>query len=65
MTKPTYVAGYEFTNKQGFKAVVIAYRGRKDIDVQFEDGAIVKHTTGSYIAKGLPFAPDIRQSAGG
>ena len=57
MTKPTYVVGYEFTNKQGFKAVVIAYRGRKDIDVQFEDGAIVERTTGSYIAKGFPLHP--------
>ena len=54
---PTYVVGYEFTNKQGFKAVVIAYRGRKDIDIRFEDGAIVQGTTGSYIAKGLPLHP--------
>lgn len=54
---PTYVVGYHFTNKQGFKAVVIAYNGRKNIDIQFEDGAIVKGTTGSYIAKGLPMHP--------
>ena len=57
MTVPTYVTGYEFTNKQGLKAKVIAYRGRKDIDVQFEDGSIVTGTTGSYIKKGLPLHP--------
>lgn len=54
---PTYVVGYHFTNKQGLEARVIAYRGRKDIDIQFEDGAIVTGTTGSYIAKGLPCHP--------
>ena len=54
---PTFVVGYEFVNKQGFKAVVIAYKGRKNIDVQFEDGAIVTKTTGSYIKKGLPMHP--------
>ena len=54
---PTYVVGYNFVNRQGFKAIVIAYRGRKDIDIQFEDGAIVRGTTGSYIAKGLPLHP--------
>lgn len=56
---PTYVVGYEFTNKQGLAARVIAYRGRKDIDIMFEDGAVVEKTTGSYIAKGLPMHPTL------
>ena len=55
--RATYVVGYRFTNKQGFRAEVIAYHGRKNIDIQFEDGAIVTKTTGSYIAKGLPMHP--------
>lgn len=54
---PTYHVGYTFTNKQGLKAEVIAYRGRKDIDVMFEDGEVVKGTSGTYIKKGLPLHP--------
>jgi hypothetical protein len=54
---PTYVVGYKFKNKQGFEAEVVAYRGRKDIDIMFSDGAFVKGTTGSYIKKGLPMHP--------
>lgn len=57
--QPTYIVGYRFTNKQGLNAEVIAYRGRKDIDIRFEDGAIVKSTTGSYIAKGFPMHPTL------
>lgn len=55
--KPTYVVGYTFTNNQGFNATVIEYKGRKNIDIQFEDGCIVRKTTGSYIAKGFPLHP--------
>lgn len=55
--QPTYVVGYEFTNVQGFKAKVVAYRGRKDIDIMFEDGAVFTGTTGSYIKKGYPLHP--------
>lgn len=55
--KPTYVVGYKYINKQGLEAEVIAYKGRKNIDVMFSDGSIVKGTTGSYIAKGLPMHP--------
>lgn len=57
VNQPTYVVGYTFTNVQGLKATVIAYRGRKDIDIQFEDGTIKTGTTGSYIKKGYPLHP--------
>lgn len=55
--KPTYDVGYHYTNKQGFDVEVVEYRGRKDIDVMFSDGSIVKGTTGSYIKAGLPLHP--------
>lgn len=38
-----YDVGYTQTNRQGLTYTVIAYRDRKDIDVQFEDGLIVEH----------------------
>ena len=57
MAEGKYKVGFEFTNKQGLAAKVIAYRGRKDIDIQFEDGTVVYKTTGSYIKKGLPLHP--------
>lgn len=34
---PTYTVGYKFINKQGLGATVCNYRGRKDIDIQFEE----------------------------
>ena len=36
----------------GLKATVIAYRGCRDIDVQFEDGTIREHTAMQYFRKG-------------
>lgn len=41
--QPTYIVGYKFINKQGLDATVIAYRGRKDIDIQFEDCLVNTH----------------------
>lgn len=38
-----YDVGYTQTNRQGLTFTVIAYRDRKDIDVQFEDGFIIEH----------------------
>lgn len=55
---PTYVVGYKYTNKQGLKAEVVKYQGRKNIDVKFEDGTIVTGTNGTYIKKGLPLNPN-------
>ena len=37
--------GKTFKKKNGMNATCIAYRGSKDIDVQFEDGTIVKSKT--------------------
>lgn len=64
MTAPKYVVGFKFVNKQGLKAEVVGYRGRKDIDVRFEDGAVVT-TTGSYIKVGLPLHPTFGKVAVG
>lgn len=41
--KRKYDVGYIHKNRQGLTYTVIAYRNRKDIDIQFEDGLIVEH----------------------
>lgn len=38
-----YDVGYTQTNRQGLIFTVIAYRNRKDIDVEFEDGFVIEH----------------------
>ena len=37
----------------GLKATVIAYRGCRDIDIQFEDGTVRKHTSIQHFKKGM------------
>ncbi len=55
--KGAYFVGYRYTNKQGLDVEIVAYRGRKDIDVRFDlDGAIVT-TTGTYIKQQRPLHP--------
>jgi len=55
--KGAYFVGYRYTNKQGLEVEIVAYRGRKDIDVRFDlDGAIVT-TTGTYIKQQRPLHP--------
>ena len=38
--------------KNGMKATIIAYRKSDDIDVQFEDGTIVKHKSYQHFTQG-------------
>ena len=40
------------TAKNGLKMTIIAYRNAKDIDIQFEDGTIVKHKAYSHFKNG-------------
>lgn len=54
---PTYGVGFSYKNKQGLDVVVVEYRGRKDIVVEFKMDGARKNTTGSYIKKGLPMHP--------
>ena len=44
--------GEENINNQGEKMTIIAYRGAKDIDVQFEDGIIVYNRDYTNFKKG-------------
>ena len=44
--------GEENINNQGEKMTIIAYRGAKDIDVQFEDGIIVYNRDYANFKKG-------------
>lgn len=38
-----YDVGYTKTNRQGLSYKVITYRNTKDVDVEFEDGLVIKH----------------------
>ena len=49
--------GEEKYNKQGLKLAIVAYRGANDLDVQFEDGEIVRHRTYDDFKKGRIFKP--------
>lgn len=44
--------GEENINKQGLKMQIIRYKNVHDIDIQFEDGIIVRHTYYQYFKKG-------------
>jgi hypothetical protein len=43
--------GEENINKQGLKMQIIRYKNVHDIDIQFEDGIIVRHTYYQYFKK--------------
>ena len=51
--------GETFVSKNGMKATLIAYRNTNDIDVQFEDGVIVKHKTYHNLKRGVIKHPNI------
>lgn len=43
--------GEENINKQGLKMQIIRYKNVHDIDIQFEDGIIVRHTYYQYFKR--------------
>lgn len=47
----------------GMKATIIKYRTCLDIDIQFEDGTIVKHRTYDNFKKGTISNPNCRKLA--
>lgn len=53
-----YTVGYTKTNRQGLNYTVIAYRGRLDIDVKFEDGLVVEHIPVTKINQNTLYHPD-------
>ena len=53
-----YSVGYTKTNRQGLNYTVIAYRDRKDINVEFEDGLIVEHIPVTKINQNTLYHPD-------
>ena len=53
--------GEKIMAKCGQEMTIIKYRNGKDIDVQFEDGAIVQHTTHSAFVRGGVGHPNIRK----
>lgn len=44
--------GETITNSNGYKMTIVEYKGIRDIDVQFEDGTIVKHVNYTNFKKG-------------
>ena len=53
--------GEKVIAKCGQEMTIIKYRNGKDIDVQFEDGAIVQHTTHSAFVRGSIGHPNIKK----
>ena len=52
--------GMSLTMNCGMKATILEYRNRKDIDIQFEDGIIVKHRQFGNFQKGEIANPSIK-----
>ena len=50
--------GEEVTNKQGEHLKLICYRNSIDVDIQFDDGTILKHKNYGKFKKGLIFKPE-------
>ena len=50
--------GEEVTNKQGEHLKLICYRNSTDVDIQFDDGTILKHKNYGKFKKGLIFKPE-------
>ena len=48
-------------NRKGLKMTIIAYRGIKDIDVQFEDGTVVEHKQYDAFKKGKIKNPNYKR----
>lgn len=51
------------TNKQGLKMTLIAYRKSEDVDIQFENGAIVQHVQYYSFNKGTLQCPGVPRHA--
>lgn len=56
---PYSIVGYENIMSCGFKAKCIADRGCHDIDIEFEDGTIVKNCERAFFRYGVISHPDI------
>ncbi len=50
--------GMSTTNHQGLKMTIVAYVGSQDVDVQFEDGSIIRHQTYANFIKGNTSNPN-------
>lgn len=55
------IEGQSFDTKPGLRATVIKYRSIIDIDVEFEDGTIVKHKRYGNVNRGLVGHPKYRK----
>lgn len=57
VNNPNHFIGMTNINNKGYKMTIIAYRGLRDIDVQFEDGSIVRNRRLQTFKEGLIAKP--------
>ena len=45
--------GLEFVSKDGIRCRIIEYRSATDLDIEFDNGVVVRHKNYAYISKGI------------